>query len=79
MLQSESSFCEGLPQHHEYLFKTLLWHHHYFHSPRLFHTAPSNSKAHQVRLIRKNAELSRMFIKEKVRARCNVMGSRTRG
>ena len=32
----------GLVQHDEYLLKTLLWHHHYLLSARLFHAAPSN-------------------------------------
>ena len=51
MLQSESSTCGWgeLSQHHEYLLKTLLWHHQFFISPRLFLTAPSNSEARQVR------------------------------
>ena len=49
MLQSESSICGRTSQHHVYLLKALLQHHHsllsrynYFHSPRLFHVASSN-------------------------------------
>ena len=44
-------FVGGTSHHHEYLLKTLLWHHHrwnYFHSPRQFQVAHSNSKACQV-------------------------------